>query len=190
MGLTLSELWRKVQNMTATATVVATKAKDGKAMVKVAYDDETKSDWLPVMGKNNSLLKIWMPPLVGEQVTVLRVFGNADAGVVLPSIFNKNSKEPEGSSETNVIVEFEDGARFEYDTKTKELKVTAEKINLVCTNLTVEGDAQFKANVDISEALDVGGDISNDGSIETAGTVTDMMGDLTNFKTSNKGVRA
>ena len=87
-------------------------------------------------------------------------------------------------------MEFSDGARFEYDTKTKELKVTAEEINLVCKNLTVEGDAKFKANVDIEEALDVGGDISNDGSIETAGTVTDTMGDLTNFKTSNQGTRA
>jgi phage baseplate assembly protein V len=190
MGLTLSELWRRIQNVMATATIVATQAKDGKMLVKVAYDDETKSEWLPVMSKNNSLLKIWMPPLVGEQVTVLRVFGNADAGIVFPSIFNKNCKEPNGANETNVIVEFSDGARFEYDTRTKELKVKAEEINLICNNLTVTGDANFQANVDILEALDVGGDISNDGSIETAGTVTDVMGDLTNFKTSNKGIRA
>ena len=190
MGITLSELWRRFQNIIVTVPVVATQSKDGKMLVKVEYDKECTSDWLPVAIKNNSFIKVWIPMTVGEQVIVLRPFGSSDGGIVLPSIFNKNNKEPEGASETNIIVEVHDGARFEYDTVSKELKVTAKNIHLACENLVVTGDAQFKANVDISEALDVGGDISNDGSIETAGTVTDTMGDLTNFKTSNKGVRA
>ena len=135
-------------------------------------------------------MKIWLPPQVGEQVTVFRPLGDADGGMILPSLFNKGCKEPKGASESNAIVEFDDGARFEYDSKTKHLKVKADEITLICNNLTVTGDAKFKANVDIVEALDVGGDISNDGSIETAGIVTDMMGDLTNFKTTDKATRA
>lgn len=183
MGITLSELWRRIQNIIATATVVATQAKDGKALVKVAYDDETTSDWLAVLSKNNSLLKVWMPPLIGEQVTVVRLFGNADSGLVIPSIFSKECKEPIGANETNVIVELSDGARFEYDTATKELKVTAEEINLICTNLTVTGDATF------NETITVDGSLSVDGDIETEGTVKDGVGVLSQFLTSNGGTR-
>ena len=182
--MNLAELWRRIQNLVATATVVATQAKDGKALVKVAYDDETKSDWLPVVSKSNSLLKIWMPTLVGEQVTVLRVFGNADAGIVIPSIFFSQNQEPTGSNEDTVIVEIADGARFEYNTTTKELKVTADAINLVCTNLTVTGDATFKETVDIKGSLDVGADIS------AAGGIEDARGDLTNFTTTDGSTRA
>lgn len=184
MGLTLSELWRRIQNIVVTAKVIATKAKDGKMLVKVEYDKECTSDWLPISSKGNSFIKIWMPPIVGEQVTVLRPLGDADGGIILPSIFNKECKEPSGANEHNAIVEFNDGARFEYDSDTKELKVTAESIILVCTNLTVTGDAKFNESVDITGALDVGADIS------TAGTVEDAHGDLTNFTTTDGSSRA
>lgn len=190
--MTVSELWRRVQNIVTVSTVVATQSRDGKMLVKVKYDQECTSDWLPVALKNNSFMKIWVPMAVSEQVIVFRPLGSSDGGIVFPSIFNRRNKEPEGSNESNVIVEFHDGARFEYDTKSGELKTQAIKkvifvapeIELECKNITITGDAKFNDSVDIDGALGVGGDIITEGEIE------DARGDLTNFKTSNRGVRA
>jgi len=125
-----------------------------------------------------------LPPMVGEQVTVFRPLGVADGGIILPSLFNKGCKEPLGASTTNAIVEFSDGARFEYDSSTKKLKVTANSIELLCENLKVTGDAVFNETVEIKSSLEVDGDIT------TAGTVEDARGDLTNFTTTDGSGRA
>ena len=58
-----------------------------------------------------------------------------------------------------------------------------DKIKFVCDEFECTGAATFKSTVDVEDALDVGGDISTDGS------VSDVMGDLTNFLTSNYGTR-
>ena len=163
--VTLSELWRRVQNMVVTARVEETMASDGKMLVRVRYTDkgtgeEHLSKWLPVATKNNSLMKVWMPVLAGEQVTVFRPFGDNDGGVVFTSIHWLESKEPAGANEHVAIVEFSDGCTIKYDTQSKELSVDrCEKIRLVCAELHVEG------------------------------LIFDALGNLTNFTTSDGATR-
>lgn len=137
--ITLSELWRRVQNISVTAKVVETQSSSGKALVKVLYTDRDSgenhiSSWLPVLMKNNSLMKLWFPVLVGEQVTVVRPFGDNDGGLVIPSVFWKGNKETVGANEHAAIVEFSDGCVIKYDTKTGRLSVNGTKsIKLVAT---------------------------------------------------------
>ena len=180
--MSLDELWRRIKNIIVTASVVETQMSDGKALVKVKYtdgEDEHLSDWLPVKMKSNSKMKIWMPIAEGEQVIVFRPMGDNDKGFVVASIFNVNSKEPVGANANTAIVEFSDGCTIKYDMSSKELSVdSCTCIRLNCSELVVSGSC------DIGESLDVGGDIS------TEGTVTDAMGDLTNFLTTNGGERA
>lgn len=164
--ITISELWRRVQNMVVTAKVVKTMASEGKLLVQVLYTDEETgeehlSKFLPMMSKNNSFVKVWFPPMPEEQVTVLRSFGDNDGGIVLPSIYWRGNKEPAGANEHVAIVEFSDGCTIKYDTDSKELSVDdCEIIRLVCTELQVSG------------------------------TITDARGDLTNFTTSDGATRA
>jgi len=188
--ISLVELWRRVQNIIVTVEVVETQAVNGKMLVKVKFTDgedgETHlSDWLPVHTKNNSFMKIWMPVLKGEQVTVIRPFGSGNGGVVIPSIHHKASREIAGANATTAIVQFCDGCTIKYDTSDGTLSVlSTSKIILDCTDLVCTGDATFEKNVDVTESLHTGADISTDGS------VSDAMGDLTNFTTTDGSGRA
>jgi len=243
--VTLSELWRRVQNMVVTARVEETMASDGKMLVRVRYTDkgtgeEHLSKWLPVATKNNSLMKVWMPVLAGEQVTVFRPFGDNDGGVVFTSIHWSESKEPDGANEHIAIVKFNDGCTVSYDTETKELfvksmelihmecirakvnasesvdviapkvtvecdtaKVTATNsttvvtplVTLDCDELHVTGDTQIDGDLTADGSLNIGETATIDGSTEIGSTldvegiVSDYMGVLSNFITSNGGTR-
>lgn len=173
--ITISELWRRLQNMVVTAKVVKTMASEGKLLVQVLYTDketgeEHLSRFLPMMSKNNSFVKVWFPPMPEEQVTVLRPFGDNDGGVVIPSIYWRGNKEPAGANEHTAIVEFYDGMVVKYDSETKELTAgSCEKIKFVCTAFEVLGDSTFNGNVDITEALDVSGDADFGGSVNNNG---------------------
>jgi phage baseplate assembly protein V len=188
--ITLSELWRRVQNIIVTTEVVETQASGGKMLVKVKFTDDEDgethlSDWLPVHTKNNGFMKIWLPVLVGEQVTVLRPFGSGNGGLVLPSIHHKASREIAGANAHTAIVQFSDGCTIKYDTSDGTLSVvSANKILLDCGGLRCTGDALFEKNVDVQEALHVVNDISTDAS------VSDAIGDLTNFSTTDGAGRA
>jgi len=123
--------------------------------------------------------------LVGEQVVVLRPLGENDRGIVFPSLYHIGSKEPNGANAHTAIVAFSDGCVIKYDTQSKTLSVDAcTEINLVCSTFVCHGDSFFKKNVDITGALDVGADITTDGS------VTDALGDLSNFTTTDGSGRA
>ena len=144
--ISISELWRRTQNMVVTGNVEESKSANGKMLVRIKYSDkntgeEHVSKFLPVMTKNNKLMKIWMPLEKGEQVTVLRPFGDNDGGLVVPSLHWKGNKESVGANEHSAIVEFKDGCVIKYDTKTGRLAVNgAKKIKLVGVSVEIVGD--------------------------------------------------
>jgi len=141
--ITLSEIWRRLQNTITTASVMESMASDGKMLVIVKYTDseglEHLSDWLPVATKNNSFMKVWMPPMVGEQVTVFRPLGESDKGIVFTSIHWKECKELEDSSETTAIVQFADGCQIKYDSTKKTLSIVGVANVEIDGNLIVSG---------------------------------------------------
>lgn len=143
--ITLSELSRRAQNIIVTARVEETKSSNGKMLAQVAYTDretgkEHLSRFLPVAIKNNKVLKLWMPVEKGEQVTVLRPFGDNDGGIIVPSLNWKGSREPVGANGHTAIVEFSDGCVIKYDTKTGRLAVNgARSIKLVATDIELVG---------------------------------------------------
>lgn len=138
--ISISELWRRTQGMVVTGSVEESKSANGKMLVRIKYSDkntgeEHVSKFLPVMTKNNKLMKIWMPLEKGEQVTVLRPFGDNDGGLVIPSLHWKGNKESVGANEHSAIVEFKDGCVIKYDTQTGRLSVHgAKKIKFVATD--------------------------------------------------------
>ena len=123
--LSLVELKRRLENIVQIGQVSATKNQDGKALARVIVhdvgEDKRVTDFLPVLSLANSFFRVFFPIRVGEQVLVISLFGDANKGFILRSIFNKSCKEPDGASETKTIIEFEDGTIIFYDTKSKKL---------------------------------------------------------------------
>ena len=132
-----SEILRLISNVCSFGTIVETKSANGLALARVKIDDRV-TDFFPVVSKSNSFKKHYIPVRVGEQVTVFCPFGEANIGFILPSIFNKGSKEPTGASDTREVVTYEDGTTFYYDTKRKEL------------NINCVGDINIKATGSIT----------------------------------------
>ena len=135
-----SELLRLISNLCSFGTVVETKSAEGLALARVKIDERV-TDFFPVASTSNSFKKHYIPIRVGEQVTVFCPFGEANIGFILPSIFNKGSKEPTGASDSREVVSYEDGTSFYYDTKSKEL-------NINCVgdiNINATGNIKFTA---------------------------------------------
>ncbi len=142
-----SEIIRLISNICSFGTIVETKSANGLALAKVKIDDRV-TDFFPVVSKSNSFKKHYIPVRVGEQVTVFCPFGEANIGFILPSIFNKGSKEPTGASDTREVVTYEDGTTFFYDTKSKELNVNCVgdvKIK-AGGNINIEASGNFAVN--------------------------------------------
>ena len=142
-----SEIIRLISNLCSFGTIVETKSANGLALAKVKIDDRV-TDFFPIASKSNSFKKHYIPVRVGEQVTVFCPFGEANIGFILPSIFNKGSKEPTGASDTREVVTYEDGTTFFYDTKIKELNVNCVgdvKIK-AGGNINIEASGNFAVN--------------------------------------------
>jgi len=192
-----SELLRRLGNIVQIGTVTESKSIDGYSLARVNILGRV-SDFLPFMQSANSFKRVASPVRVGEQVIILSPYGNADGGVILGAIFNKNAKEPAGYSNEQEVCEYEDGTRISYNTQTKELKVDAsDKILITCKSATVNAKSvsitattSHSGDVSINGNLTLSGDFSNGGNITTGGTVSDVKGDLTNFSTTDGAARA
>jgi len=148
----MAETLRRLENLVQIGTITETKASDGKALARVNINGRV-TDFLPVLMVNNDFVKVWIPPRVNEQVTVLSPFGDGDFGVILPAIYNKADKEPAGANANNVIVEVGD-VRMETD----------------------------GAMVDISAPVSVNLNtpvVKMSGNLAVAGDISDSRGDLT-----------
>jgi phage baseplate assembly protein V len=152
--LNLVELKRRLENIVQIGQVSATKNQDGKALARVVVhdvgEDKRVTDFLPVIGFANSFARVFFPLRTGEQVLVISLFGDANKGFILRSIFNKSCKEPDGASETKTIIEFEDGAILSYDTKSSTLEVLNQK------NINVKVGVAVNVEVGKTVVINVG----------------------------------
>lgn len=148
----LGELKHAIHAMVQIGTVCASKASEGKALVRVDILGR-QSDWMPVLSMANDFVKVWVPPKIGMQVLVISSLGDANGGFVLPSIFNTSCKEPTGASDTNAIVE-----------------VGACRIEVAQESVTIK--APQGVTID-SPTVTMSGDLS------VAGNISDSRGDLT-----------
>lgn len=162
-----AELSRRLNNLIRIGTVTETKSAEGKALARVQIGDRV-TDFFPVMSFGNSFSRHYIPVRVQEQVMVLSPFGEADSGVILRGIYNKNCKEPDGSNDTTDVIEYEDGTRISYDTEAQEMtvntpgkitiiaagsvSVTSESVSVDCTTGTVTAES---VTVD-SPSIDLG----------------------------------
>jgi len=130
------ELLRRIANIVQVGTVTETKSDDGLALARVNILGRV-TDFLPVVMISNSFMKVWMPIQVNEQVLVVSPFGEANSGFIIPSIYHRGNKEPEGSTSKNTIVQI-GNVTFECDRES--VKVDAKNFKLDFDgNLTITG---------------------------------------------------
>lgn len=173
--MTPAELYRRLSNIVQVGTISSTKNKVGKALGRVTLDDSDEnkrvSAFLPVLSLNNSFIKVWVPLRVGEQVLVISPFGNANSGFIIRSIFNKGCKEPVGSNEHTTIMEFEDGTKLSYDSKSSELKMDVVKtINIICVDANIK--ASNSVNIETNTAYLKASDTTIESTTLIKGTLT------------------
>ena len=170
--INLSELKRRLDNVVRWGVVTQTKMEEGEAFVKVSINKRV-TDWMKVKMYASKFMRHWKPICVGDQVIVLHPFGNGDHGIVFPSFFWQKIKPPKGATKHIEILEYKCGGRVEIDVKE--------------CSITVKG--WKKLNIEV-EQLNLKGDLITDGDIKTNGTITDSMGDLTHFTTTDGAKRA
>lgn len=167
---TIAELVRKLKNMVRVTSIVT--PTEGKALATIKIGDD-ESIPFPVLSFANSFKKHWIPIRKGEQVLVVFPFGNANKGFIVRSIFWKKLKEPSGADKDTEIVEYEDGARFEYSVKTSTLKVAGVKVVLVesIDEITLE-----------SKKITLDGEVEVTKNLKVNKKISDELGDLTGHK--------
>ena len=166
----LADLKRKLKNIVYIASIVSTHSSEGKALATVSVGEDEESEFFPVLSFSNTFKKHWVPIRKDEQVIVLHPFGNANKGYLIRGIFFKSSREPADANNTTEVMEFEDGARFTYDTSTSTLVVIGvKKTILKSESITLDGEVTVTKNLDVKMKI-----------LDELGTVTDHKHDVQN----------
>lgn len=87
-------------------------------------DKDTVSPWLPVLTKGSmSNREYWMPD-IDDQVTCVFLPNDLGTGFALGVFYSDDEPIPEGADAEGMrVVEFDDGARFEYSTADSKLRI-------------------------------------------------------------------
>lgn len=179
---------------------------------RVAIGDMV-TDFLPVFQPlANSFATGFAPIRVGEQVLVLPVRGELNAGVILRGIYQTAHRA--SATDTKIHVAFEDGVRMSYDTASSSLEISSPKqINIACENASLtaksvsvkaddttvqSGNIKLLGNTIIqgsittsgsgggSGSFEINGDVKVTGSLKTSGDISDGRGSLSSH--TNGGV--
>ena len=171
------------------------------------------TDFLPVFQPfANSFATGFAPIRVGEQVLVLPIRGELNAGVILRGIYQ--AAHTGAATDKKIHASFEDGVSFSYDTVSSSLEISSPKqINITCENASLNaksvnvkaddttiqsGNIKLLGNTiiqgSISTAGSDGGSVSFEinvnvtitGSLKTSGDISDGRGSLSSH--TNGGV--
>ena len=171
------------------------------------------TDFLPVFQPfANSFATGFAPIRVGEQVLVLPVRGELNAGVILRGIYQ--SAHRASATDKKIHASFEDGVSFSYDTASSSLEISSPKqINITCENANLSaksvnvkaddttvqsGNIKLLGNTLIqgsistagsdggSGSFEINGNVTITGSLKTSGDISDGRGSLSSH--TNGGV--
>ena len=159
------------------------------------------TDFLPVFQAHaNSYAVSFSPIRVGEQVLVLPVHDELNAGVVLRGLYQSSYKTD--ATDKKVHISFEDGIKMSYDSSSSCLEISSPKlINITCGNANVKaknvmveasdttiksGDIKLLGNTLIEGSINTAGSGGGSGSFEINGDVR-ITGSITAGGNANFG---
>lgn len=135
---------------------------ENKSLVRVEYLG-TKTKLIPYVQSANSFKRAFSPPRVGEQAIVHQL---RDGGFkyAVGAIFSQGCREPEGSSQTKEITQYEDGTIISYDTSSSTLEILSPKlINIIADRITIKADVTLNGNLNVKGNIHATGTIIDDG---------------------------
>lgn len=119
----ITEIYRLLNNLVRTGTVLEVNLKDGLCRVQTGELQTTWLNWLtPRAGRSRT----WWAPSVGEQVLLLSIGGDLTTAFVLPAIYSDEHPAPSESADAFHIT-FPDGAVIEYEPETSALTASGIK---------------------------------------------------------------
>lgn len=167
----LHDLARRLENVVRDGLIAEVDLPAARVRVDLAAEGEPPvlTDWLPWYTPRAGTVRVWSPPSVGEQVTVLSPGGNLAAGRVLPALFSDNAPAP-GTEATRVLVRYQDGAALSYDTEAHALQITLPEGGQA--GIDAPGGIRLKGNVTIEDGgltvakgAEFGEDVSTSGKV-------------------------
>jgi phage baseplate assembly protein V len=147
---------KKINELVNIGTICEVKddsADENKSLGRVAIGDDYTTGFLPVLTlAANSVVKIFTPLVVGEQVVILSPAGDIDSGIIIGSIFNKKIKEPVATTGETVI-EFGDGVIIRHKPNSKlEIKTPLKlEINCKVADITADAVKIDSSNIELGE---------------------------------------
>ncbi|RLM12569.1 baseplate assembly protein [Gibbsiella quercinecans] len=119
MNAQLTEILRLLTNLIRIGTISDVDTENGLCRVKTGELETTWLNWLTMRAGN---ARTWWAPSVGEQVIILSMAGELTTAFVLPAVFSDANPAPSGS-DSDLVVTFQDGARFSYSPENGELAI-------------------------------------------------------------------
>ncbi|OAT32119.1 baseplate assembly protein V [Buttiauxella brennerae ATCC 51605] len=134
MNEKLVEIYRLLNNLIRTGTVLDVNLQEGLCRVQTGELQTTWLNWLtPRAGRSRT----WWAPSVGEQVLLLSIGGDLTTAFVLPAIYSDENPAPSASADA-FHMSFPDGAVIEYEPETSALTVSGIKTATVTASESVD----------------------------------------------------
>lgn len=118
-----NEIYRLLNNLIRTGTVLEVNYQDGLCRVQTG---ELQTTWLNWLTSRAGRTRTWWAPSVDEQVLLLSIGGDLTTAFVLPGIYSDANPAPSASADA-LHIAFPDGAVIEYEPKTSALTVSGIK---------------------------------------------------------------
>ncbi len=119
----LHDALRLLRNLIRIGTVAEVDLAAGLCRVDTAGNT---TNWLHWLASRAGRARSWWSPSVGEQVLILSLGGELDAGFIMPGIYSDDFPAPSASADA-VHITFPDGAVIEYEPETGALLATGIK---------------------------------------------------------------
>ena len=170
-----AELIRLLENIIRTGVIFA--VDEDKWCVRVRSGN-LETGWLRWNTPRAGEFNIWIPPSVGEQVSIACIGGNPETAIVLGSLYSNDHPAP-GNSLKEIVITAPDGAVVRYDADAGALEATGMQtakiqaaVGVMLDTPVVECTKHLKtATLEVTEGGEMRGDITHNGGKMTSNGV-------------------
>lgn len=170
-----AELIRLLENIIRTGVIFAVDEKKWRVRVR---SGNLETGWLRWNTPRAGEFNIWIPPSVGEQVSIACIGGNPETAIVLGSLYSNDHPAP-GNSLKEIVITAPDGAVVRYDADAGALEATGMQtakiqaaVGVMLDTPVVECTKHLKtATFEVTEGGEMRGDITHNGGKMTSNGV-------------------
>ena len=118
----VAESDRRQGNMLRMGTI--TEVDHSKALARVTLSDTETSAWLPWAVMRMGALRVWAPPVAGEQVMIAAPSGELNQAVILGSASRDQFPQP-SNDPAETLFQWDDGSFIQHDAAKRQLRMHA-----------------------------------------------------------------